>query len=174
MMVKSLVTARHHTIVSLLASCRPMSMRCTACPVSTFHTLIASIEPVMIRSPEASHEMQRMRPVNRINIKSNKKFPTIQHNTCHVQCCATITMALRRQIQRTLQWQKLLQKSERIHLQHNTSLTWIFGESFQRSSSFSTQDWLFLTSVGADLLPSTGFKMIFLIKWSTGGISNRN
>ena len=59
-------------------------------------------------------------------------------------------------------------------LQHNTSLTWTYRENFQRLCLHCQPmtDWRCSEIlVKADLLPSTGFKMNFLVKCSAGGIS---
>jgi hypothetical protein len=61
--VKSLVTARHHTMVSLFLSSRPAVIRCIACPESTFQIRTASADPVTIISPVASHARHRIRPI---------------------------------------------------------------------------------------------------------------
>ena len=57
---------------------------------------------------------------------------------------------------------------------NGVSLTWTYGESFQGPCPHCQPmiNWCwFEILVGADLLPSTGFKMNFLIKWSAGVIS---
>ena len=57
----------------------------------------------------------------------------------------------------------------------HTSLAWIYGKCFQRSLSHCqpmTTCCEFRFLVGTDLLPSTGFKMNFLVKWSAVGFQN--
>ena len=61
--VKSLVTARHHTMVSFFRSSRPAVIRCIACPDSTFQIRTASADPVTITSPVASHARHKIRPI---------------------------------------------------------------------------------------------------------------
>ena len=61
--VKSLVTARHHTMVSFFLSSRPAVIRCIACPDSTFQIRTASADPVTITSPVASHARHKIRPI---------------------------------------------------------------------------------------------------------------
>jgi gluconate kinase len=61
--VKSLVTARHHTMVSFFLSSRPAVIRCIACPDSTFQIRTTSADPVTITSPVASHARHKIRPI---------------------------------------------------------------------------------------------------------------
>jgi hypothetical protein len=61
--VKSLVTATHHTMVSLFLSSRSAVIRCIACPDSTFQTRTVSTDPVTITSPVASHARHKIRPI---------------------------------------------------------------------------------------------------------------
>ena len=54
------------------------------------------------------------------------------------------------------------------------TLTWIYGKRFQGPCPHCQPmtDWFwFEILVGTNLLPSTGFMMNFLVKWSAGGIS---
>jgi len=61
--VKSLVTVRHHTMVSFFISSRPAVIRCIACPDSIFQIRTASADPVTITSPVASHARHKIRPI---------------------------------------------------------------------------------------------------------------
>ena len=76
--VKSLVTARHHTMVSFFLSSRPAVIRCTACPDSTFQIRTASADPVTITSPVASHARHKIRP-----IKLTTQFQHLQNMKPH-------------------------------------------------------------------------------------------
>lgn len=60
--VKSLVTVIHHTTVGLCTSNLPGVSLCTAWPVLTFHTLTASTDPVVKKSPFCSQAIHKIRP----------------------------------------------------------------------------------------------------------------
>ena len=59
-----LVTAKHHTIVSVLTPARLRVSLSIACPVLTLHILMLSIPPVTIRSSGLYHAIDRIRPVS--------------------------------------------------------------------------------------------------------------